>query len=145
MTDEEIQRLRTQLEDARGEAESACNDVNQILDELKHRAQGLAAKLNHNIMHSGSPPGVVIDQTDNQWYRDFKESQDNHDEGETDDEEEDGYDEESDDDGYEDDDNDNEDDGGDKRDRGDDFAQQAASSLVLGLIMENGRRRHDGD
>ena len=62
-----------------------------------------------------------------------------------DDEYEDGYDEESDDDGYEDDDNDNEDDGGDKRDRGDDFAQQAASSLVLGLIMENGRRRHDGD
>lgn len=33
----------------------------------------------------------------------------------------------------------------DKRDRGDDFAHQAASSLVLGLIMENGRRRHDGD
>lgn len=61
------------------------------------------------------------------------------------DDDEDGYDEESDDDGYEDDDNDNEDDGGDKRDRGDDFAQQAASSLVLGLIMENGRRRHDGD
>ncbi len=89
MTDEEIQRLRTQLEDARGEAESACGDVNQILAELKRRAQGLAAKLNHNIMHSGSPPGVVIDQTVNRWYGDFKEWWDNHDEGEDDEEEDD--------------------------------------------------------
>ena len=71
------------------------------------------------------------------------EYEDNDDTG--DDDDDDDYDEESDDDGYEDDDNDNEDDGGDKRARGDDFAQQAASSLVLGLIMENGRRRHDGD
>lgn len=67
-----------------------------------------------------------------------EDAEDNDDDEDGYDEDEDGYDEESDDDGYE-------DDGGDKRYRGDDFAQQAASSLVLGLIMENGRRRHDGD
>lgn len=85
------------------------------------------------------------DEEDNDDTGDDDDDDDYDEDAEDNDDDEDGYDEESDDDGYEDDDNDNEDDGGDKRARGDDFAQQAASSLVLGLIMENGRRRHDGD
>ena len=68
----EVEHLRSDLVRVQADAESVRGDVARILSALKRRKQALGDLLKHNLLHEEKPKGIIIDETIDAWWRDFR-------------------------------------------------------------------------